>query len=449
MTDHRLSTDELDGLVSAIQKKFGIVMGPSGEKAREKAASMVKDLSLELGENPDRIFLMILERSDQAFIERISPHITVGETYFFRDRKALNSFKTEIVPQLSSSAKRPIKIWSAGCSTGEEPYSLAMILEDSTLALGDGFRVYGTDLNGNSLKKAKRGIYGRWSFRGMNEAEVLRYFEPFEEGLFRIKDRYRSRVSFDSINLIDSALPWRNGEIDVIFCRNVMMYFDDKSRRKVLQSFMEALSPEGWLVVAACETSLLEGTPFSAVHFDGQTFFSPSVKHHPPVTVIDDWSPDIPLWDHYGDHFQRESSEPIEWEEDRLEEATPEDSRDTDEIRSLADRGMLEEALEVCLSLGNSTDPYVHYLTSTVHQGRGDFRAAKESLRRAIFLDPSFVIAHYSLVGIAISEGNHRDRDRHMRNALELLLEMKKDEAVPYGEGATAGDLISGLKSLS
>ncbi|SMG35265.1 CheR family methyltransferase [Dethiosulfovibrio salsuginis] len=454
MSSLRLLPEDLDKLVYSIKNRFGIVLGSDIQKAREKAALLVRDLSQDLDERQDKIVTWIIERSDRTFVEVISPYITVGETYFFRDRKILSSFKEDILPSLVSSPKRPIKVWSAGCSTGEEPYTLAMIMEDSTLGLGGGFRVYGTDLNESSLKKARRGIYGKWSFRGMNDTEITRYFDPFEDGFFQVKGRYRSAVSFDSANLVASATPWRSGEIDVIFCRNVMMYFDDDSRKKVLEGFLEALSPEGWLVVAACETSLMEESHFYPVHLGGQTFFRP-FESEPPFCAfpseVGGESHESPWGNENDDDYEEYETglyEPLPVDP-RADSTEPEaDIPDIGLIHSLADRGETERALELCLSLGNSTDPYIHYLTSIIYQDMGDLDGAKETLRKALFLDPSFVMAHYSLLGIAISEGNQRERSRHVRNLRELLLGMPGEETVPYGDGATAKDLLSALNNL-
>ncbi len=457
MTSPRLSDKHLDSLVSSIRDKFGIVMGSDPLKARERASVLVREMSQDLNEKQDRVFTWIMERSDQAFVEIISPYITVGETYFFRDRKILRSFREEILPSLASSAKRPVKIWSAGCSTGEEPYTLAMIMEDSTLGLGGGFRVYGTDLNENSLKKAQKGVYGRWSFRGMNDLEIAKYFDPFEDGFFQVKERYRSEVSFGSANLVASTLPWRSGEIDVIFCRNVIMYFDDDGRRKVLEGFMDALSPDGWLVVAACETSLLDGSTFHPIHMEGQTFFRPTdvvERFCPFPSKI--WSPsEDPSWDDDNyDYGVTEEEIPPSYsplpEDPSDKELEPDTvpSVDIDVIRSLADRGERKRALELCLSLGNSTDPYVHYLTSVIYQDIGNLADAKERLRKALFLDPSFVMAHYSLLGIAISEGSDRERARNLRNLRGILLKMAENDVIPHGDGATAKDLLSALTNL-
>lgn len=444
----RLSDSDLDTVVSLLSRRFGLVMGWDEIKARDKAASLIGELSRELGETPEEVFRMIRKRSDKAFMDMISPHITVGETFFFRDRKALDAFGREIVPRLASRAKRPINVWSAGCSTGEEPYTLAMIMDHSILGLAGGFRVYGTDLNESSLKKARQGIYGRWSFRGMSDMEISRYFDILGDDRFRVKDRYRSRVSFESANLVSSSPLRREDKMDVIFCRNVMMYFDEANRKKVLRSFREALSPDGWLVVAACETPILDGSSFHSVRIGDQTFFTVEETFSAPPerylldSAVSEIEPEVEavsdVW------FDLESETEPEFEP--KVEAVP--SCDGDLIRSLADRGMSDEALELCLSSENSTDPYVHYLMSVIYQDRGELDFAKDCLRKALFLRPSFVMAHFALLGIAVSQSNDRDRARHIRNVEELLLQMAEDEPVPYGEGATAGDLLSALKDL-
>lgn len=453
MTDRdrsSFSASEIDLLISVLNDRFGLAMGSDSERARSKTSLLLREMAKDMGEDQTTIFSSILEGRDRSFVDILTSHITVGETYFFRDREALASLRKTILPQLGSDTGRPAKIWSAGCSTGEEPYSLAMILDNSMLALSRGFRIYGTDLNENSLKKAREALYRRWSFRGMDEAEITRYFDPVDKDYHEVKARYRSTVSFDLLNLAAPwGLPWIDGKVDVILCRNVMMYFDDETRKRVLKAFHDALSPGGWLIVATCETSLVADSPFLPTQVDKQMFFRSqggsskiSIAKLPETWDFYDalnpasWEGESPFLE--KDTIEELQEEPVEPDESLFEDLSA-------SIKDLADRGMFDQALALCTSQGNSTTPYVHYISSMIYQGKGDIIMARKSLRSALFLDPSFIMAHYGLLGLSLSEGDVAEATRHRRNLKELLSSMDHDDPIPHGDGATARDMMSFL----
>ncbi|MDE2258962.1 MAG: protein-glutamate O-methyltransferase CheR, partial [Betaproteobacteria bacterium] len=165
-------------------------------------------------------------------IEGLASHLTVGETYFFREKRSLEIFEEQILPELvraRGETERHLRIWSAGCCTGEEPYSIAMLLDRLIPDLKKwNVTILATDINPQFLRKAVLGVYGEWSFRNMPSWLKEQYFKRRENGRFEIQPRIRKMVTFSYLNLAEDAYPSlvnNTNAMDVIFCRNVLMYF--------------------------------------------------------------------------------------------------------------------------------------------------------------------------------------------------------------------------------
>jgi len=194
--------------------------------------------------------------------------LLVHETYFFREPEQLRSFSREVLPQLCAehAASKRLRIWSAGCATGEEPYTLAMLLLDSGLCDGWDANVYGSDLSRRVLSQARRGIYGESAMRAMPPDALARHFEPVGPGQYRVRDEVRKRVTFGQVNLLDAQNLALVGRMDAIFCRNVMIYFDLEARRRVLAGFYEKLAEGGYLLLGHSENLINATADFELVH---------------------------------------------------------------------------------------------------------------------------------------------------------------------------------------
>lgn len=187
----------------------------------------------------------------QDRIELLARHLTVGETYFFRDPASFAALEERILPDLlaRTAASRPLRIWSAGCATGEEPYSIAMVL-DRLLpdTIKERTTILATDINPDSLRKGIDGVYGSWSFRGTPESIRERYFVTTPDGRFQVKPWLRHRVSFAYLNLAENLYPslsTQTNSMDLIFCRNVLMYFDSDKAEQVVAKLHRALVEGG------------------------------------------------------------------------------------------------------------------------------------------------------------------------------------------------------------
>ena len=193
--------------------------------------------------------------------------LTTNETYFFREDYQLRAFKNEVLPVLASDAasRRRLSIWSAGCSTGEEVYTIAILIAESGLFHGWDVRVYGSDISRRCVAAARRGIYGASAFRAVGPEVKRAYFTDRADGSHVI-DRIRQNCHFGHLNLMDNERVRVVGRVDAVFCRNVLIYFDQRSRKKGIDMFYERLIPGGFLFLGHSESLLNVSTAFELVH---------------------------------------------------------------------------------------------------------------------------------------------------------------------------------------
>jgi chemotaxis protein methyltransferase CheR len=211
-------------------------------------------------------------------LDRAIELVTTNETYFFRELSQLRAFEREVLTQLRQSARhrKRITIWSAGCSTGEEVYTLAIVTQRSGLFEGWEVRVLGNDISRRVLQTARRGVYREASFRAM-PPEYARYFVPTPEGRM-VHPSIRANCHFGHFNLLDEARVAMIGRVDAIFCRNVLIYFDQTSRRRVIQSFYDRLEPQGYLMLGHSESLLHTSTAFELAHLRGDLAYRKPIK---------------------------------------------------------------------------------------------------------------------------------------------------------------------------
>ncbi len=210
-------------------------------------------------------------------LRQLLNEITVGETCFFRNQPQLDALRTVVLPSVTAEKARwgfnHLRIWSAGCSTGEEPYTLAMILmEEIPRALkGWTFEVVAHDLNDRSLAKAREATYTDYSMRHVSDYYRQKYFIPRNKGLSEVRDEVKARVSFSRMNLHDNSKMLFMKGMDIIFCCNVLIYFDGDSKRRTIQHFYNNLLPSGYFFLGHSESLFGVNDDFRLVHFPGTT----------------------------------------------------------------------------------------------------------------------------------------------------------------------------------
>ena len=213
-------------------------------------------------------FLTYDRRTDEELVEVIDS-LTTNETYFFREEVQLKAFIEEIIPDLVArkDGGRKLKIWSAGCSTGEEPYTIAMLLMEAGYDKKLDIEITGSDINQKVLAAARRGIYKRGSFRSSTDYYVQKYFKEDPPGNFKISDDVKKLVSFSYLNLFDPYKLSFLKDMDIIFCRNVIIYFNTASKKKLIGTFYDKLMPGGYLLLGHAESLMNISSSFELVHF--------------------------------------------------------------------------------------------------------------------------------------------------------------------------------------
>ncbi len=195
--------------------------------------------------------------------------LTTHETYFFREPRQLQAFSDELLPRLAerNAHSRRLRVWSAGCSSGEEAYTVAMLLHASGLFAGWDVEVFGTDISRRVLAAARKAEYGPSSLRATSIHDRTRFFEEVEAGpRMRVRPEVRALVSFGHLNLLDPQRADLVARMDVVFCRNVLIYFDLPARRRVLTLFHDKLVEGGYLLLGHSESLLSLTSAFELVH---------------------------------------------------------------------------------------------------------------------------------------------------------------------------------------
>jgi chemotaxis protein methyltransferase CheR len=195
--------------------------------------------------------------------------ITTNETYFFRERGQLRALVGEIFTELQAERqgvrRGPITVWSAGCSSGEEPYSIVILAMEAGMVPGKDLHVYASDISRRMLRRARRGLYREASFRETEPALRQKYFSE-KDGLWRISDEVKKHVDFIHLNLLDRTKIALLGTMDVILCRNVIIYFNSDTKREVIQTFCEKIRPGGHLLLGHSESLINLSNSFELRH---------------------------------------------------------------------------------------------------------------------------------------------------------------------------------------
>ncbi len=190
-------------------------------------------------------------------IAKLFDAITTNETFFFREPQQFEVFSNNLIPQIikenAQMGRKDLKIWSAACSSGEEPYTIAMILLEKPELVSIRKEIYASDISESVLMSARRGIYGNYAVRNIPPAYIAKYFKD-SGGLYNLSESVKSMVKFLNINLIDEKEVKQFKGIDVVFCRNVLIYFDDKAKKKVVSLIYDVLRPKGYLFVGTSES---------------------------------------------------------------------------------------------------------------------------------------------------------------------------------------------------
>jgi len=443
----------------------------------------------------------------QRQIETLASHLTVGETYFFRETLSLEALEKYVLPELIESRRsmRYLRIWSAGCATGEEPYSIAILLSRLIPDIGQWqITLLATDINPRFLESAVQGIYREWSFRGDFQWLKNQYFTRTLDGRYRISEKIKKMVTFNYLNLATDPYPSlfnNTNAMDIILCRNVLMYLEPSLAKRVVGRFYRALVNGGWALPSVTEGFHLLFTRFAAVTFPGVTLYQKRVNQEgalemfpprrdsempaavdtqaereegPPVLPTDarplgpvsEGEPEpagrMPSFPEMPQAQTLEGESGNSFYENALRlfqqglysecekilrpwlEKDPENFHGQALMARLyADQGRLLEAQAQCekaISI-NKLDAGCHYLLAVIFIEQQRFSEAEQALHRALYLNPNFVLAHFTLGNLTREGGRTLLSSRHFEHALLLLQNYSPEDILPESDGVTAGRL--------
>jgi chemotaxis protein methyltransferase CheR len=372
-------------------------------------------------------------------IERVAADLTPGETFFFRDHGHFHLLRFHILPELLQARRhrKSLRLWSAGCATGEEAYSLAMLV-DMVLPDRHGWHVtiVGTDLNEEFLARAVRGRYGQWSFRLAPASLQSRYFHR-KGDQWALNDDIRRMVAFRRGNLAADTLP--DGvlrDMDLILCRNVLIYFQPDVIRAVAGKLASCLAPGGYLVTGHTE---LMGVPVPGL--GGRLFPEGVVYQRQNRTGPAEFPPARPLAEPFPGPPAKLLN-PLPADPHRIPDPGP----TIEAAQTLANRGDYQAAEIACRKAIEAAPllPAPHFLLAQLAQLRGDYRTAEDQLHRTLYLDSGCVAAYLELAALHERAGDNERALARRRAALDLLRRLPAATRVePFG--APAGQLADWL----
>jgi len=281
--DSAMSPEEFQLIRDFIRGQCGIHFGDSSKFILEKRLTRLLQRH-RLRRFRDYYYFLLYDRRKEEELADVIDAITTNETYFFREERQLKAFTEEILPELharkSERGDRQLHIWSAGCSSGEEPYTLAMLILETGLFEDWRVEIFASDVNRRILQAARKGVYGRSAFRVTKKEYLDRYFTEKNEG-WRIADEVKRMVSFSQLNLLDRTKISLLRTMDIVCCRNVIIYFDPVAKREVIHSLGEKLAPGGFLMLGHSESLINISTAFKLRHFKNDLVYQKPGKASP------------------------------------------------------------------------------------------------------------------------------------------------------------------------
>jgi len=478
---------EFAAIALALHETTGLVFPPNRRESAE--AGMRRAMAAACISDPTELLRAIRAAGEVRDI--LLTELTIGETFFLREPGQLDFLRDTVLPSLRAGAGNgTLRIWSAGCATGEEPYSIAMTVKEA--AWPGRVAILGTDLAFARLVAAKRARYTAWSMRGVSDGVITRYFER-QGKQFVLRGDIRNSVEFRVLNLASTEYPSLVSgveQMDVIFCRNVLIYFDLATVAAIAAQLIASLAPGGWLFLGASDPPIAEFVPCEVV------LTGAGLAYRPPGTTTGGQRAVLPAalpWsdDASSEHVKfdetfvpelssdstavadavaiesahrshradiaaetHDSSETAYDQADyeaaiRLARVAIDRGDDTDAVwivlvRSLANRGDLEAAGEACSTALDRHRMSVEltHLHGILLAEAGRYADAAAAARKALYLSPQYAIAHLALGDALSRTGDVARARRAFTNAETLLVGLASDTPVPGGDGVEAAQLL-------
>jgi len=445
-------------------------------------------------------FLDFLQQCDQyvAELERLISRITVGETYFFRDQSQMDYLRQiwlpEVINRKRENGEKTLRIWSAGCSSGQELYSIAIMLRKALPDMESWtLHLLGTDINTDGLSRAIRGEYGEWSFRATNEDIRQQHFIQKGHNQYKIKPQFRSMVKFSFLNLADDSYPSIMTEthaMDLILCRNVFIYFDGSMATNVLKKFTNCLVPEGRLLLGASDMmpTSVDGLEFS--EWGGMFYYRRADEKYPPLPLIKasrkpqaitlpaTSSAPQPAVIEREEKLLPASAAPVSapsavpepesidarirklLHEERWNEAIAAITQYMDihgetsamlqhRAKALSNRGESLQAVQLC-QRSIELDPLNHHtylIMALAFLELNRMQEAESALRKVIYLNRGFIEAHFHLALLQLRLGKVKSGLKSLENALSAAEQVDPERELHHAVGMTVGRFAEVVKN--
>ncbi|GAB1373787.1 protein-glutamate O-methyltransferase CheR [Bacteroidales bacterium] len=399
----------------------------------------------------------------------LAAYLTVSETYFFREKPAMSMFISTILPQLIKNKREDkIRIWSAGCSSGEEPYTIAIIINEHFPQLRkNDFEIIATDINPNVITKARNGLYTPWSFREIPDLYTKKYFTK-EGDNFRISDKIKECVKFDILNLVSDIYPGESDvcqKLDTIFCRNVLMYLNHNHIKNISKRFHKILKDDGWFITSQVELNDELFGLFAKSYSEDGIFYRKSElinkKHNETISkrIQETTSNKIPLEKHKKRQIRdvKEESTSLTtvsqelgllFNESKYIEcikiALTEIEKGNEDLtilnilaKSYANSGQYKLAADVLDKIisQNPASDDTYYLYGTILAENNEIAKAKTMFKKDLYINPDNLLSHLMLGNILKDEGNTKAAMIHYRNAMDITDKIKEEEVEKVSHG--------------
>ncbi len=407
-------------------------------------------------------YLALLQRAGEPVAEAewtaLESDITIGETFFFRYAEQFAALSEVILPALlrARAATRRLRIWSAGCASGAEPYSVAILLHR---LLGDrladwSVSILGTDLDAAALEAARRAEFGHWTLRSLSDADRRRDFVPVDDSdgrRWRLRPAFRDMVRFERQNLlalVEPGAPPPPAGFDLVLCRNVLIYFHPERVQALVRRFGESLAADGWLLLGHAEAGSFTPDGLRAVTLDrtvawmradvaaGPAVPTPSSR---PLPIAAPARPAAGV-------IRRRADAVLPTPASAAASGTPAPEpvrAAVEQVKRLADAGATEAALERArqMLLLHPVSASLFFYAALLGRGLGRDADAEADFRRAIYLCKSFAMAHYHLGLLLTETGRPEAGRRAIAEAARVAAAAPADEVLSCGDGITAARL--------
>ncbi len=362
--------------------------------------------------------------------------LNITETYFFRDLGQIDLLKNKLLPELISrrSKEKKLDIWCAACSTGEEPYTVSILLHEILPGISSwNIKILGTDINKESLKKAEAGIYSSWSFRGLSAEMQNRFFRE-SRNTFEVIPACRQPVSFRQENILESAYRDR---YDLIICRNMFIYFSESSRMKGMEVLERGMKNSGFLMIGHSEIISYSSACLKTRQYRDLFYYEKDEAQSIPKTS------DFSAASFGSDKKMTENIAKTMPEKDSLSHL----NRNTaSEIKFLADSGRLKDALDVTESYldFDRKNAEIYFIRGQIFEAMNNFREAAVSYQTAIDVNGAYLESYLSLASLYFTRNSPGESEKVRKRALDYLRRYPEIYSLYAGKGYE----ISALKDF-